>query len=92
MRSDLFEPCLQPGMCTVEHRGTHGDLLHRVVERGAAELRQVLNHEDRDVPAFGWRELERCAGCGDLRRGFAWLVCDPCDHHGLVPFSCTGSA
>ncbi len=79
-------------MATVEERGTHGDLLHRVVERGVRELRQALQDADRDLPSFVWREFERYAGCGDLDRGFAWLVCEGCDHHRLVPFSCKGRA
>ncbi|MCP4239274.1 MAG: IS91 family transposase, partial [bacterium] len=44
----------------------------------------------RQLPPFVWRELERFKGCGDPRRGFAWLVCRPCQHHRLVPFSCGG--
>jgi len=30
--------------------------------------------------------------CGDVVDGFAWLHCDDCDHHRLVPFSCKGRA
>ena len=78
-------------MVSVETRGTHGDLLHRVVQRGMVELRQVLDAADRTLPAFVWRELERYLGCGDPAQGFAWLECD-CGHHRLVPFSCKGRA
>jgi hypothetical protein len=37
-----------------------------------------------------WRELEAFVDCGDAARGFAWLVCDDCEFHRLVPFSCKG--
>lgn len=79
-------------MATVEHRGTRADLLHRIVPMGVAALRRALEEADRDLPGFVWRELERYTSCGDLNRGFAWLVCDDCDHHRLVPFSCKGRA
>jgi hypothetical protein len=58
-------------MVSVEHRGSHGDLLHRAVERGAAELRRVLEDADRELPAFVWQEIDESLACGDLRRGFA---------------------
>ena len=76
---------------SVETRGTHGDLLHRVAQRGMVELRHALEAADRSLPGFVWRELERYLACGDPERGFAWLVCD-CDFHRLVPFSCKGRA
>lgn len=75
-------------MATLEVRGTHGDLLHRVVRRGLAELRREVEAADASMPSFVWRELERYDGCGDPEGGFAWLVCDEDDHHRLVPHTC----
>ncbi|MCA9491922.1 MAG: transposase zinc-binding domain-containing protein [Myxococcales bacterium] len=75
-------------VATLEIRGTHGDLLHRLVGRGLAELRREVEAADTSMPWFVWRELERYVGCGDPEGGFAWLVCDQDDHHRLVPHSC----
>lgn len=74
----------------VEHRGASGDLLHRVVREGWAELRAALQASDRYLPGYVVREVERYLWCGDPRLGFAWLSCDDCDQHRLVPFSCKG--
>lgn len=86
--------CVQvpPAVVWVETRGTHGDLLHQTVAVGMAELRRVLEEADQELPAFVWKELERYLGCGDPQNGFAWLVCERCDGHRLVPFSCKGRA
>ncbi len=45
---------------------------------------------DRYLPRHVERELQNFIGCGDPREGFAWLMCDGCPHHRLVPFSCKG--
>jgi hypothetical protein len=37
-------------------------------------------------------ELQRFVACGDPAHGFAWLVCDDCEHHRLVAFSCNASS
>ena len=83
---------MPPAVVWVETRGTHGDLLHQTVAVGMAELRRVLEEADQELPAFVWKELERYLGCGDPQNGFAWLVCERCDGHRLVPFSCKGRA
>ena len=75
---------------TVERCNSPGDLLHEAVRLGLHDLRDALEEAGRSLPRFVERELERFAGCGDLAHGFAWLVCDRCDHHRLVPFSCGG--
>ena len=77
---------------TLEIRGTAGDLLHRTVARGTAELRAACAAAERTLPWFVWRELERYGACGDPEEGFAWLHCPQDDHHRLVPFSCKGRA
>jgi hypothetical protein len=77
----------------VELRGTHEDLLHRLVREGLPELRAGLDAAGR-WPLTSWveRELEAYLGCGDFSRGFAWLECDDCAGSMLVPFSCKGRA
>ena len=78
-------------MVALEIRGrAQGDVLHRVVRRGLPRFRRAVEAADRNLPGFVWRELERFQECGDPAHGFAWLVCDPCSHHRLVPFSCGG--
>jgi hypothetical protein len=56
----------------VELRGTHEDLLHRVVRAGLPELRAELAASGRwPLSASVERELEAYLGCGDSSRGFA---------------------
>jgi hypothetical protein len=74
----------------IEIRGAQGSLLHRVVNEGLPLLRERMEEQDRSLPGFVWRELEAFVDCGDAARGFAWLVCDDCGFHRLVPFSCKG--
>ena len=76
----------------VEVRGALGDGLHDVVRAGLGDLRRALDEHDRRLPGHVEREVERFLVCGDPARGFAWLVCDGCDEHRLVPFSCKGRA
>lgn len=78
-------------MATLEVRGrAQGELLHRLVERGLPVFRDRLEATGRDLPPWVWRELQCFQQCGDPANGFAWLVCDPCQHHRLVPFTCGG--
>lgn len=79
-------------MTTLEIRGAHRDLLHRVLARGAVALRQAVDAADTSLPGFVWRELDAYQRCGDPAHGFAWLHCAEDDHHVLVPFSCKGRA
>jgi hypothetical protein len=72
----------------VEVRGALGDGLNDVVRTGLAELRVVLDAVDRALPDHVERELERFLVCGDPSQGCAWPVCEGCDVHRLVPFSC----
>jgi hypothetical protein len=65
-------------------------LLQEVVSEGLRVLQRQLAAHDRSLPAHVARELEDFLGCGDARRGFAWLTCGPCGHHRLVPFTCQG--
>jgi hypothetical protein len=37
-----------------------------------------------------WIRRARARGVPRLRRSGGWLVCESCDHHRLVPFSCKG--
>ncbi|MCK6505860.1 transposase, partial [Myxococcota bacterium] len=75
---------------TIERCNTPNDLLHRLVREGLPELRRALEEVDRQLPRYVERELERFTTCGDPATGFAWLKCEACDHHRLVPFSCKG--
>jgi len=78
-------------MVALEIRGrAQGEVLHRIVRRGLPRFRRAVEAADKNLPGFVWRELERFERCGDPAYGFAWLVCDPCAHHRLVPFSCGG--
>jgi hypothetical protein len=74
----------------VEVRGAGEDLLHRTVRVGWAALLAALADADRVLPAYVVAEVEDYLGCGDARRGFAWLACVRCDFHRLVPYSCKG--
>jgi len=75
---------------TLERCNTPGDLLHSLVHDGLPELRRALDEADRYLPRYVLRELERFTTCGDPSEGFAWLQCEGCDHHRLVPFTCKG--
>ena len=75
---------------TVEIRGASHDLLHGIVREGFPPLRAALAGVDRSLPRYVEREFEGYLGCGDPAGGFAWLVCDGCERHRLVPFSCKG--
>ena len=75
---------------TVEYRGSGSDLLHQIVREGLPVFLDELEAAGRSLPRFVRRELERFEACGDVANGFAWLHCDDCDHHRLVPFSCKG--
>ncbi len=68
--------------------GTRTDLLHRVVRAAFPQLRAAAEEAGRSLPAYVERAVERYLGCGDPAGGFAWLVCEDCGHHRLVPFSC----
>ena len=76
--------------CSVERCNTPGDLFHEAVRLGLPELRRALDEADRYLPRYVLRELERFTTCGDPSEGFAWLKCERCDHHRLVPFTCQG--
>ncbi len=75
---------------TIERCNTPEDLLHRLVREGLPELLSTLSMADRYLPRHVEQELANFIGCGDPREGFAWLMCDGCSHHRLVPFSCKG--
>ena len=74
--------------CVYELRGSAHDLLHEVVREGLAGLRDAVAAVSRTLPTYVVRELEGFLRCGDPSFGFAWLVCDGCDHHRCVPFFC----
>lgn len=74
--------------CVLEIRGGAHDLLQPVVREGLAALRGALASVERSLPRPV--EQEGFLACGDPRCGFAWLICDGCDHHRLVTFSCKG--
>lgn len=76
--------------CVLEIRGGAHDLLQPVVREGLAALRGALASVERCLPRHVEQELEGFLACGDPRYGFAWLICDGCDHHRLVTFSCKG--
>ena len=77
---------------TVERRGAAEDLLHAIVAEGLPRLRAALVEADRPLPRYVEREFDGYLGCGDPESGFAWLACDSCASHRLVPFSCNGRA
>jgi len=64
------------------------DALHAIVGTGLPKLREHLEAHGRSLPWHVERELEAFMLCGAAIEGFAWLTCEPCDHHRLVPFSC----
>jgi hypothetical protein len=64
--------------------------LHTIIRAGLPKLRLRLEEQGRWLPWYVERELESFMLCGAAVEGFAWLSCEPCDHHLLVPFSCKG--
>ena len=82
---------LRRGMATtVEGRGSAGDVLHRVFEGHLGSFLEELEERGGDLPAHVRRELDAYRACGDFSQGFGWLTCKGCDHHRLVPLSCSG--
>lgn len=82
-----------PGVpATVERCGSPNDLLHEIVRVGLPRLLSSLSEQGRTLPTHVVSELERFIRCGDPEEGFAWLVCEGCAHHRLVPLSCKGRA
>ena len=75
---------------TLDRANTPGDLLHELVRAGLPELLAAVHEQERSLPRFVIDELQRFVACGDPANGFAWLRCEHCDHHRLVPFSCKG--
>jgi len=75
---------------TLERCNSPNDVLHRVVRAGLPQLREALDEAGRDLPAHVLGELEGFITCGDPTEGFAWLHCEECDHHRIVPFTCKG--
>ena len=73
---------------TVELRGRGNPLLRAAVREGYPGLVRALENLERDLPRFVHRELQAYLGCGDPASGFAWLECQGCAIHRLVPFSC----
>lgn len=73
---------------TVDHQRTTVELLRRIAREEFPALVEAAEATGRFIPRHVERCVERFLGCGDPREGFAWLVCDRCDHHRLVPFSC----
>ena len=65
-------------------------MLRGIVAEALPQLRDKLDEADRSLPRFVWRELERYLACRDFSQGFAWLHCDRCDVHRLVPWTCQG--
>ena len=70
---------------TMDRCGTPNDLLHRLVREGLPELTDALKERGRSLPRYVLSELERFSVCGDPIQGFAWLACEDCNHHRLVP-------
>ena len=75
---------------TLDHCNVMNASLRRVVAPGLAVLLEQLERHGRGRAGFVEREIEAFRGCGDPTAGFGWLVCESCDHHRLVPFSCKG--
>lgn len=75
---------------TVERRGSGGDLLHEVFEGYLAAFLRELEQRGASLPGHVLRELDAYRACGDLSQGFGWLTCARCEHHRLVPLSCSG--
>ena len=73
---------------TVDYQRTTVELLQRIARAELPRLIEAAEDAGRFIPRHVERTVERFLGCGDPREGFAWLVCDDCDHHRLVPFSC----
>ena len=73
---------------TVDYQRTTVELLQRIAREELPGLIEAAEDAGRFIPRHVERTVERFLGCGDSREGFAWLVCDDCDHHRLVPFSC----
>ncbi len=75
---------------TVERRGAGADLLHQVFEEHLEPFLDELDARGGALPSHVLREVNAFRGCGDISQGFGWLKCNNCDHHRLVPLSCSG--
>jgi hypothetical protein len=73
---------------TVDYQRTTVELLQRIAREDLPALVEAAEEAGRFIPRHVERTVERFLTCGDPKEGFAWLVCDNCDHHRLVPFSC----
>lgn len=77
---------------TVQVQGCGDDIVHAIVREGLPVFLEQMERAERSLPRFVIEELNRFLRCGDPEVGFAWLQCHDCDHHKLVPFSCSGRA
>ena len=77
---------------TFDTQRTTVELLQRIAREDLPALIEAADQAGRFIPRHVERTVERFLTCGDSREGFAWLVCDDCDHHRLVPFSCNTRA
>lgn len=65
--------------------------LHRLVRENLATFLTQARERSADgggLPRYVEREFESYLACGDLRLGFARVVCRDCGHEAVVGFSC----
>ena len=65
--------------------------LHRLVRENLETFLAEARERSADgygLPRYVRQEFEKYLGCGDLRLGFARVVCRDCRHEAVVGFSC----
>ena len=75
-------------VAALDIRGRWSHPVRDLVREGYEELCRQLSDDGRQLPDFVEREVSDYLACGDPEQGFAWLTCDACDTHRLIPFSC----
>ena len=79
---------VQAAKVTYERRRPERTTLYDVVRDNLETLYAAMEDNERVIPKFVRKELEKYLNCGLLCRGFAQLKCDGCSERRLVAFSC----
>jgi len=77
---------------TLERCGVGQDLLHRIIEEHLDDFLARVQDDGRQLPSWVEKAFRAYLDCGQVHAGFAQLYCPDCDHHRIVPFSCSNTA
>ena len=71
-----------------QHHRPEQTLLYQIVAQHYPTFRDVMEAQDRELPAYVRREFDDFLKCGRLEHGFLRVHCDSCHAEHLVAFSC----